>query len=70
MEPQQLSEDSLERLRTASFDKDSIKENPLLIRKSIGGRKMSVPEHSEVDRTMVYETLKGYKLQNMIENFF
>ena len=71
MESKPLDDESYESLRTTSINQESVKDNPLLIRKfSKNGRKMSVSERSELDRAIVYETLRNYSLKSILDETF
>ena len=64
-----IEEDDLERLKSES----AIKNNPLFIRQKTGSkkrRKMSVSAATDVERIVVYETLKSYCLVNILEDIF
>ena len=66
-----LDEESHAKLRASFSQGESVKDNPLIIRsRSSTGRKMSVSEECEVDRAIVYETLKSYSLKKVLEEMF
>ena len=69
-----LTEDDLDSLRRTSEDKKCIETNPLFIRQesqsSFKTRKMSVSETSDVERALVYETVKSYCLSNILDEMF
>ena len=66
-----LDDECREKLRTSFSHGDNVRDNPLLIRsRSSTGRKMSVSEGCEIDRAIVYETLKSYTMKKVLEEMF